>query len=326
MIDINWLIKKSGLEGIEFVCGECYGSKTIGGVHIMDNPETYHFFKQGELVITTGYVFKQMRDNEIVEMIKSMNEKGCCGIMFKIHRFYDKVPDFMVKAAEKWNIPILSLPFEIALSDIQMIVLREIFVQERESESAPLKDKSTFFDAFFDENVSRNELKYLCLENRFNTKCRYGILIFDMKDEKNQKSSVQREAFIRNININFYTKNNYLVVAVEIPAYVEDSEVNEFLREYALESSVSMHNIGVIDDHEIANGYIFADASPSFFTSKVDIWISLAYFNSCVFQEVANVICSGLHYSTGQIPKIPFREIPEGYTDGIIRNSKKCFT
>ena len=52
-------------------------------------------------------------------------------------------------------------------------------------------------------------------------------------------------------------------------------------------------------------GYIFADASPSFFPSRGNVWYYLAYFNSIVFQRFADVICQGLHYSTGQIPKIP---------------------
>ncbi len=97
--------------------------------------------------------------------------------------------------------------------------------------------------------------------------------------------------------------------------------------EWYFKSGITWNDVGGerFNARLMPNGYIFADASPSFFSSKVDIWTGLAYFNSCVFQEVANVICSGLHYSTGQIPKIPFRHIPEGYTDRIIRNSKKCY-
>jgi len=34
--------------------------------------------------------------------------------------------------------------------------------------------------------------------------------------------------------------------------------------------------------------------------------VYLAYMNTVVFQEFASLICQGLHYSTGQIPEIPF--------------------
>lgn len=57
----------------------------------------------------------------------------------------------------------------------------------------------------------------------------------------------------------------------------------------------------------INKGYIFADAGPMFF-SKDDSYI-LGYFNSCVFQYFADIICQGMHYSTGQIPEIPYIEM-----------------
>lgn len=55
----------------------------------------------------------------------------------------------------------------------------------------------------------------------------------------------------------------------------------------------------------VDNGYIYADAGPMFFPNE-DIFYLLAYMNSKVFQGCCNLICQGLHYSTGQIPKIPF--------------------
>ncbi len=55
----------------------------------------------------------------------------------------------------------------------------------------------------------------------------------------------------------------------------------------------------------IPDGYIFADAGPMFFGNKD--FLMMAYFNSSVFQLFANIICQGLHYSTGHIPKIPYK-------------------
>lgn len=56
----------------------------------------------------------------------------------------------------------------------------------------------------------------------------------------------------------------------------------------------------------VPDGYIFADAGPMFFLNNSDnMFTILAYMNSKVFQRFASLICQGLHYSTGQIPKIP---------------------
>lgn len=69
-------------------------------------------------------------------------------------------------------------------------------------------------------------------------------------------------------------------------------------------------------------GYIFADASPCFFGAPERVWSSLGYFNSVVFQHFADVICQGLHYSTGQIPKIPYLHLSD-YDEATIASYAK---
>jgi len=54
----------------------------------------------------------------------------------------------------------------------------------------------------------------------------------------------------------------------------------------------------------IPDGYIYDAAGPMFFSNNDFIY--MAYFNSKVFQIFADIICQGLHYSTGHIPLIPF--------------------
>lgn len=57
----------------------------------------------------------------------------------------------------------------------------------------------------------------------------------------------------------------------------------------------------------VPDGFVFADAGPMYFCE--DEVLMLGYFNSKVFQLFADVICQGLHYSTGHIPQIPFKEV-----------------
>lgn len=55
----------------------------------------------------------------------------------------------------------------------------------------------------------------------------------------------------------------------------------------------------------VENGYIFADAGPMLFVPS-EPYVKLGYMNTPVFQMFCNLICQGLHYSTGQIPQIPY--------------------
>ena len=62
---------------------------------------------------------------------------------------------------------------------------------------------------------------------------------------------------------------------------------------------------GLFSARWVDEGYIYADAGPMFFClNKPDL--KLAYMNTSVFQLFGDIICQGIHYSTGQIPQIPY--------------------
>jgi hypothetical protein len=60
---------------------------------------------------------------------------------------------------------------------------------------------------------------------------------------------------------------------------------------------------GIFCARYVPDGFIFADAGPMYFSQEDNLF--LAFFNSNVFQVFADIICQGMHYSTGHIPEIP---------------------
>lgn len=89
-----------------------------------------------------------------------------------------------------------------------------------------------------------------------------------------------------------YLKNPYFVV----------KNTNTYFKKGISWSDVSTANFSAryVDD-----GYIYADAGPMFFPYRNDFFI-LAYMNTKVYQVYLDLICQGLHYSTGHIPKTPY--------------------
>jgi len=55
----------------------------------------------------------------------------------------------------------------------------------------------------------------------------------------------------------------------------------------------------------VEEGFIFADAGPMFFCDKKFKKYLLGCFNSVPFKMFLEIFCSGLHYSTGHIPRVP---------------------
>lgn len=73
----------------------------------------------------------------------------------------------------------------------------------------------------------------------------------------------------------------------------------------------------------VPDGFIFADAGPMFFCSED--FLMLGFFNTKVFQMFANIICQGLHYSTGHIPQIPYKEVEDSEKKAIEKLTKENY-
>ena len=75
MVTINWLVQNSGFKNIICLAGKQNVQNEISGVHIMDNPDTVRFFKNGEMVLTTGFSLKDMPIEKRKELIVALKNK-----------------------------------------------------------------------------------------------------------------------------------------------------------------------------------------------------------------------------------------------------------
>lgn len=80
---------------------------------------------------------------------------------------------------------------------------------------------------------------------------------------------------------------------------------------------------GLFGGRWVDSGYIYADAGPMFFPDE-EPFIKLGYMNTPVFQLFGDLICQGIHYSTGQIPTIPYINIGDTTIKEIIEECVKA--
>ncbi len=122
---IGDLLKLDPNSGIRSVAGRCGDGNVITSVNIMDNPDTIRWLKEGELLITTGYIFK---DDPVfqVQIIKEMAQCKCSALGVKIKRYFEEIPLNMIQEAENVGLPLIEIPYEYSLSYISHLVFREI--------------------------------------------------------------------------------------------------------------------------------------------------------------------------------------------------------
>lgn len=129
-VTLDTIVKSKEYPGLICVCGESFMNRQITGVHIIDNPDTVRFFRTGEIVMTTGYILQYFSDEELKKFLRHLCERGCSGIVFKINRFYDCVPDNIMNYAQDYDIPIVTMPYKYAMADVQAYILRLIFMND----------------------------------------------------------------------------------------------------------------------------------------------------------------------------------------------------
>ena len=87
ILSVEDLLNLPELKDLTLVSGENGIDELISAINTMDNPDTFRWLKEGEFLITSGYVLKE--NPELVkEIVKIMVDIGCSGLGIKIQRYF----------------------------------------------------------------------------------------------------------------------------------------------------------------------------------------------------------------------------------------------
>lgn len=155
-VTLDWFIHHSQLNNIKLIVGNNHLHTEITSVNILDNPDVLKWFKKNELILTTGYIFKDDPDLQR-NIIREMKEIGCAGLGVKIKRFFKAIPQPLLDEAEKLDFPIIELPFFYGFSEITQTVYNKLYLQKNQQIQQEQQLISELTNAFF----QHKELSYL---------------------------------------------------------------------------------------------------------------------------------------------------------------------
>lgn len=128
-VTIEWLLSQKALGTFELLAGARGVGNTITSVNIIDNPDTIRWLTEGELILSTGYLFQEnvwMRNNTIQELAG----RRCAGIGFVLKRYVDRLPEEMLEQADRLGFPIITVPYERSLAEVGRLIYRRIFEED----------------------------------------------------------------------------------------------------------------------------------------------------------------------------------------------------
>lgn len=121
LLTVKDLFEIKAIDGLKIVAGENGINNEIAIVNIIENPEVFDWLSPNELLLSTGYIFK---DNEELQnrIIQELSQINCAGLIVKMKRYFDKLPQNMIDQANKLGLPLIELPFEYTLSRVISII------------------------------------------------------------------------------------------------------------------------------------------------------------------------------------------------------------
>ena len=120
-ISIKTLLEHEFFKDFHIVAGSKGIQKEVQGIAVMDAPDAYRWTKGKELVITSGYSILMEPD-----CIKKSFDEGLMqitsGMIIKRGRHLPMIPKEIIELFEQYEIPLISMPFEIGYMEVMQQV------------------------------------------------------------------------------------------------------------------------------------------------------------------------------------------------------------
>lgn len=120
-------------------------SNAITGVNILDNPEAMTWLSPGELIVTSGYFFKQ-DDLAIERFFKSFHDINISALCIKPQMYLTPIPKELYLFSNQYNIPLIEIPYGLAFSKIMITIMNRLSDLSNDTTQLALDINSRFME------------------------------------------------------------------------------------------------------------------------------------------------------------------------------------
>ena len=117
---------------MKYLAGKDGWSNSISWVHLVEDTTIIRHFWGKELAVTTGLGFPTQE--AIMELASHLVQRHAAGLIVNTGNYIEKLPDSLLAYCEENHLPLLTVPWEIHLSDMMKDFSISIFVQESTDE------------------------------------------------------------------------------------------------------------------------------------------------------------------------------------------------
>lgn len=122
------------------------GAKLAAGAKGLDNPVQWVTFmeildaldslQKGEMLVTTGY--KLDDEERYKDFVMRLSSRGVCAAVIQTGYYIHKIPDYIIKDADRYGLPVIEIPAKLTFSHIMHALLDNITLKADGREDAEI--------------------------------------------------------------------------------------------------------------------------------------------------------------------------------------------
>ncbi|SMG23625.1 purine catabolism regulatory protein [Dethiosulfovibrio salsuginis] len=157
---IQEILDLPSMKGLKIIAGgSCINSRQVRSVTVLDAPDAYSWVREGDLIVSSGYIFRDSPEL-LIDLIEKLAEIRSAGLGIKTDRYIKEVSPRVLDLADELGLPLIHVPNHFAFADIIHPVLSEIVNRQ----ARLLRYSETVRHSFFDLSVNGADLQAI-LEN-----------------------------------------------------------------------------------------------------------------------------------------------------------------
>lgn len=225
---------------LKYISGTGGRGRSIKYIDVVEIPEGSYWVKEGDLIITTGYFFKN-NNSLFLDFISSLIEKKASGLGIKLGKYINVITKEIIELSEKYNFPLINVPIYLSYREISKPILKFIangndYLSEQfQYSTAEMLFLSIISQADFQISRIMDNAKYLSIDydsNRCLSIIRYNLIIDD-KTFLNLYRKLKKHYASNNLICIHQTGLKKIICIFELdPLYLYPKKINSFFEEF----------------------------------------------------------------------------------------------
>ena len=203
---------------MKFLAGKNGWANSISWVHLLEDTTIIQNFWGKEVAVTTGLGFPEKED--WMRLARKLNRYHASGLIINVGQYIREIPEELMAYCDENDLPLLTVPWEVRLSDMIKDFSNRFFVQDNTDEQIAAALIAAI-ETPDNQTAYRRELwQYFDVDGSFQVlllTCE-GLDAMDMVERR--KLSYRIQVYLEDITHNasfFYYNSDFVLVANAVP-------------------------------------------------------------------------------------------------------------